>query len=230
MKNQQAYFRSGHCYLDRDEDKYVRNIIEKFLEISCLKKDDEILELGCGSGRFTIPILRRGYRLICMDTSGSLLERLRQKMLTDMDQELIHGDINTLDNEYGDRFDCVIGFFILHHISDLENTLKGIFKVLKNDGKAVFLEPNPFNPLYYLQMLLYKDMAWHGEKGILNMRYKKLKRLFGTAGFRRFKMTRFGFFPPFIVNTGFGLKLEQRLEKISFINRILPFQIIEVSK
>ena len=38
MENQQTYFRSGHSYLDRDEDKYVRNIIEKFLEISCLKK------------------------------------------------------------------------------------------------------------------------------------------------------------------------------------------------
>lgn len=230
MENQQAYFCSGHSYLDRDEDGYVRNIIKKFLEVSCLKKEEDILELGCGSGRFTIPIIKRGYKLTCIDISSNLLDRLRQRIPVNSRSELILGDITTLDNDYEERFDRVIGFFILHHLPDLAKNLKGISRVLKEDGKAVFLEPNPFNPLYYLQILLNKNMRWHGEKGILNIRYKKLNRLFRMAGFERFEMTNLGFFPPFVVNTKFGFELERKVEKISFLKKILPFQIIVASK
>ena len=60
------------------------------------------------------------------------------------------------------------------------------------------------------------------------MRYKKLEKLFGTAGFKGL-LTPTLVFSTFVVNTRFGLKLEQRLENLSLFNRILPFQIIEAS-
>jgi ubiquinone/menaquinone biosynthesis C-methylase UbiE len=43
-------------------------------------RDVRLLELGAGTGRFTLPILERGYSILATDVNESLLEGLREKV------------------------------------------------------------------------------------------------------------------------------------------------------
>lgn len=47
--------------------------------LSCAKRGDRILEPLCGSGRFLVPFLERGFDIQGIDLSGEMLEKLRQK-------------------------------------------------------------------------------------------------------------------------------------------------------
>jgi hypothetical protein len=97
--------------------------------------------------------------------------------------------------------------------------------LVKDGGRIVFLEPNPLNPLYYVQMLVVPGMSWNGDKGILEMRPATLSRAAETAGLHRPAVARFGFFPPFVVNRSFGPRLEGLLERFPLWRSFLPFQL-----
>ena len=97
-------------------------------------------------------------------------------------------------------------------------------------GKIVFLEPNPWNPLYYLRFLFWRDQTWEGEKGYLNMTRRKMFGAMKSAGFKKIQRVRFGFFPPFITSTAWGYFLETRIEKFRPINGVLPFQLFIAEK
>ncbi len=95
----------------------------------------------------------------------------------------------------------------------------------KPGGRIVFLEPNPFNPLYYIQMLVVPGMSWSGDKGLLNMRRQTVFHAARAAGLVKPALGRFGFLPPFAVNRSWGPRVEERLERVPLWRSLLPFQL-----
>lgn len=209
---------------------YVRRHIERFLEHSGLSRDEKILEVGCGMGKFTFPLLERGYKLIGLDLNPYLL----QKLLTYNDNrfqiDLIASDILDTPEEYNEQFDHLIGFFTLHHFINLEVYLKAMARLLKPEGKISFLEPNAWNPLYYVQIFMTPRMSWAGDKGVALMREKKFREGGEYAGLRNLKLDKYGFFPPFAANTKIGKETELLLEKAKVLNPFSAFQVIQYQK
>ncbi|MFJ9705549.1 class I SAM-dependent methyltransferase [Streptomyces sp. NPDC101234] len=70
-----------------------------------------ILELGCGVGRMTHPLLERGFTVTAVDESAEMLERVRGA-------RTIRGAIEELD--LGERFDVVMLASFLVHAGDVE--------------------------------------------------------------------------------------------------------------
>jgi SAM-dependent methyltransferase len=66
---------------------------------SALSSGGSILELGCGVGRITHPLLGLGYRVVAVDNSAEMLEHVRGA-------ETVLSDIETLD--LGGSFDLVL--------------------------------------------------------------------------------------------------------------------------
>lgn len=50
-------------------------------------RDSSVLEIGCGSGRITIPLINRGYHVDALDLSTSMLENLSVR-LQELPQEI----------------------------------------------------------------------------------------------------------------------------------------------
>ncbi len=124
------------------------------------------------------------------------------------------------------QFDGVIGLFMLHHVHDIERCLTGVARMLKPGGRVAFLEPNAFNPLFYLQMAITPGMTWAGDGGVARMRASLLRRALAGAGFIDVELTRFGFFPPMIVDRPLGQPLERAMERVPIWRPLLPFQIV----
>ena len=94
-------------------------------------------------------------------------------------------DVLDPPDELKGRFDAVVGFFTLHHLHDLGGCLRAMRDLARPGGRIVFLEPNPLNPLYYIQMLVVPGMSWSGDKGILNMRERDVFARDAGRGARR---------------------------------------------
>lgn len=66
----------------------------------------EILELMCGTGRVSLPLLKSGVSLTCVDYSFKMLDKLRDKLLeNNLQAHLVHADICQMD--LGRQYDTV---------------------------------------------------------------------------------------------------------------------------
>lgn len=77
-----------------------------------------ILELGAGTGRITIPLLRDGHRVVGLDRKRSMLDRLEEK-LTPADRrrlQLLEGDLCALPVDDGSQRVVFAPFNVLMHL------------------------------------------------------------------------------------------------------------------
>ena len=205
---------------------YIANHIEKFVAFSGISREQSVLDIGCGMGKYTIPLAQQGYKLEGLDLSQKLLDQL-QNNAAERAQIITHcGDILRPDPTLAGRFDHVIGFFVLHHLIDLEETFRRCAQLLRPGGRITFLEPNPYCPLYYAQITFSPTMSWKAEKGILNLTPSRMSQAVGAAGFSDFHLERFGILPPILRNTTSGLRFEQAFEKGHFVRPISAFQLL----
>ena len=103
-------------------------------------QDGPVLELGCGTGRITIPAARAGARIAGIDRSAEMLARLRRrvKRLRRGSATLVRGDIRALPFRGRPGFSLVLApYGILQSLtreSDLKSTLTSVHGVLRRGG------------------------------------------------------------------------------------------------
>lgn len=207
------------------DSRYLRRHVSEALRFANFSSSDRALEVGCGMGRYTLILAQRGVRVEGLDLSPVLLQRLRTFNGGRYDIPLHCADIDRPPPELVGAFDLVLGFFTLHHVYDLNSSFAAMARLLKRGGRMVFVEPNPLNPLYYLQILLTPAMTWQNEKGLTRMRPAVIYGAMQNAGLGQCAVSRFGFFPPFLANPSWGSRLESILESVPIWRALLPFQL-----
>jgi len=110
------------------------------------KRDGNILELCCGTGRLTISLAQEGYNIIGVDINPSMLKQARKKAnALNVPIKFIESDIRTLD--LPEVYDIIfIPFNSIHHLytnQDFFDALSSVKKHLKEDGYFLF---DCFNP------------------------------------------------------------------------------------
>lgn len=125
---------------DVDYDLWVM-YIEKIIKKNKVDVKN-ILELACGTGNITIPLLKKGYDILGIDISTSMLNVAKKKAKDmNLDLVLLNQDIVQLDFDVY-NLDCVLcccdGF---NYILEEENLLKvfeDIYSKLKKGGIFIF--------------------------------------------------------------------------------------------
>ena len=207
---------SGSTYLQRQ--------VERMVATASLGRDQDILEVGCGQGRYTLPLLDRGLRITGLDLSPVLLDRLRGAA-GEREVELVAADVANAPERLRAGFDRVVGFFTLHHMHDFDQVFRGMADTLKPGGRLALLEPVAWNPLYYLQIALTPRMTWRGDGGVAKMRPSLVHAAMRRQGLVDCKATSFGLFPPFLTNTAVGRLLEDQLQERWWMRPAHAFQI-----
>lgn len=204
---------------------YLRRHADALVGFAGLEPGRRVLEVGCGMGRYTLLLAERGIAVEGLDLSPILLERLRAFDGGRFDVPLHLADVVDPPAELLGSFDAVVGFFALHHIHDLPASFRVMAQLLAPGGRIAFLEPNPYNPLYYVQMAVKPGMTWEGDRGMLRMRRGVLFPALAEAGLVRLAHRRFGFLPPFAANARAGPRIEAVLERVRVLEPVLPFQL-----
>lgn len=205
---------------------YVENQLQRLLDVGGIKPSARILDVGCGMGKYTIPMAERGFNVEGLELSGKLLQELQEQSEGRADIKTHHADLLSPPSDLLGQYDYVIGFFVLHHLFDLKEALAACARLLKPGGKVIFLEPNPFCPLFYLQITLSPSMSWKAERGMLQLTPKRNVRTLKEAGFANPQVHRFGMLPPFLRNRAGAGAFERGVERISPLKPTLAFQLI----
>jgi len=225
-RTQIDYFvRAGKHAMQPADSHYIQRQVDRLAAFAGLSQGERVLDVGCGMGRYTFALADHGLIVEGLDLSESLLERFRLYDAGRYAIPLHCADVLDPPRELEGRFDAVVGFFTLHHLHDLAGCLGAMRSIAKPSGRIVFLEPNPFNALYYIQMLVVPGMNWRGDRGILSMREDTVFDAMRTAGLRNPSLDRFGFLPPFLVNRPWGPRVEDTLESFRPWRKLLPFQL-----
>ena len=114
-----------------------------FWERLAAARDGRVLELGCGTGRITVPVARTGARLVGIDRSSPMLARGRQRLRRARlkNATLVRGDIRLLPFRTRPGFSLVMApYGILQSLTrekDLQATIASVYRVLRRGGLFV---------------------------------------------------------------------------------------------
>lgn len=205
------------------ESPYVLRHIEMLISQGDLHSGQKILEVGAGIGRFSRLLQAKGLDVTASDISPELIASLQQHS---PEIPAFVSDVNELSAAQDERYDAVIGFFMLHHLPDLTSAFQGMAAMLKPGGKMIFCEPNAWFFPFYLQILLTPRMRWSVDKGVMNMRQGRLTPALKINGFNHIKYTGYGYLPPQLYNFKAGESLDHALDKLPLPARTNAFQII----
>jgi len=111
-----------------------------------MRREDTVLELGCGSGRYTREFVKTGAHVVANDISPDMIQLARSNS-----PDAVYFVSSATDLPLsGNRFDVVVGNSVLHHIADLDEVIQEIKRVSKKNARLFFLEPNMLNPVICL--------------------------------------------------------------------------------
>ncbi|MCX6493127.1 MAG: class I SAM-dependent methyltransferase [Rhodococcus sp.] len=109
------------------------------------------LELGCGTGFFLLNLMQAGIadKGSVTDLSPGMVKvalRNAEHLGLDVDGRVADAETIPYDD---DTFDLVVGHAVLHHIPDVEQSLREVLRVLKPGGRFVFAgEPTTVGNFY----------------------------------------------------------------------------------
>ena len=153
--------------LDYDEVRpgYPTELIEDVISISAIPEGGRILELGCGTGKATIPFAKRGYSMICLDVGTSLVALAAKKC---REYPKVHiQNVSFEDWKLEENaFDLMMSATAFHWIPSEIGYPKAA-NILKETGYiAIFshLHPTPYKGFFQAVQRVYKEVVPGWEK------------------------------------------------------------------
>jgi SAM-dependent methyltransferase len=127
----------------------------------------KILDIGCGTGRHSIELSKRGYKITGIDLSDSLLSKAREKAhINDLKIDFLKLDARNLP--FKNEFDAAImlceGGFPLMETDEMNfSILKNVTDSLKGNAKFIFTTLNGLFPLYNSVEEFFSDSKVDGN-------------------------------------------------------------------
>ena len=161
---------------------YIHNLRSREIRITfgrCSPNTfEEGLELGAGDGFQSTLLQKYISRLICTDLNSDRLIK------NDIDKiQYLTCDAEEVDKYFSEkRFDIIFSSNLFEHLPNPDKCLKGIHKILKEQGVIIHIMPNPFWKLCQIIMFypnLLSTMHRHmkvagGMRGFLEQIHKKI--------------------------------------------------------
>jgi 2-polyprenyl-3-methyl-5-hydroxy-6-metoxy-1,4-benzoquinol methylase len=133
---------------------------------------ERVLDVGCGSGAFTIGAASRGYEAVGLswDERNQAVAQHRADLSKVRSVSFAIGDARELDKqeEFVGAFDIVICFETIEHVLNDGKLLRDLARCMKPGGRLYLTAPN-----YYYQPLAPEEMGpfqateqgWHVRRG-----------------------------------------------------------------
>ena len=113
-------------------------------------KTKDVLDFGCGTGNFTKKVINfNPKKIVAVDISEEAIKKAKNN--PGLNSKNIEYRVENCEdlNLNSDSFDVAYGSGILHHLN-LNRSLSELKRILKKNGKIIFIEPMATNPIINL--------------------------------------------------------------------------------
>lgn len=213
--------------------------IHDFFVFADLREGMQILEIGAGAGRFTLPLLRMGFKVTATEVSAKSLDELYASATKEnLLDKLILKETTFKEPIFNEEFDLVICGNVIHHFKPTtkRQIISNIILALKNGGKLVIFEPNAYYPLY-LPWYLFLELSgknkgiWEVEKGIFKSTLREIKKILLLNGLKDIKVKRHTLIPLRLCTIFYPFaKINEILENMPIVKKISAFIWIKAEK
>ena len=162
-----------------------------------IKKNSQILEVGCGSGFLSIELAKSGHNVTGIDISEKSINigiKTAKKKLTKKQLDKIKFVNTSYDkiSKYKKKYDAVIFFKTLHHLENTNKVIKNTSKILNKNGKIIIIEPlrDNISKINIAFALIARTLAhtWEIRKKKIT-RNKKIESAFNEL-FKEYRYTK----------------------------------------
>ena len=150
--------------LGRIADRSENKLIDEFVTVS---PGDCLLDAGCGTGRFTALLSRRGVRVVGLDSSREMLQYARLKHGV---RDVVQGDAAALPFAPG-SFDIVAMLTVLEFLASPDVTSAETLRVLSPSGRIFVAILNRRSPWG----------IWRRVRGLLGNAFWRSARLYSCG-------------------------------------------------
>ena len=152
---------------DRARPEYPGALYGDLVALAKLRAGSRLLEIGCGTGKATLPLARRGYRIVCIEL-GSELARLARTRLRDYAAAVHLGSFECWDAADA-RFDLVYAATAWHWIDPAVRYLKA-HSLLRSGGHLALWStthafPDGFDPFFTEIQSVYEAIGESHDGG-----------------------------------------------------------------
>lgn len=194
----------------------------EFLDKNCQGKT--VLDYGCGIGNITEKVAKtKPSKIIGADISNVSINRAKEnaiKLNLNIDYKVENCENSSFQSE---TFDVIYGTGILHHLN-LEDSAKEINRLLKKNGKMVFIEPLGTNPIINLYRKLTPNSRSKDEHPFTKKDFNFLKKIYSEVSIKYFGFLTLVFFPFYKFPEESKIyKLLARLDQVIFKFKFLRF-------
>jgi malonyl-CoA O-methyltransferase len=128
---------------DEDENDTRDLNAEVLREQSFLQGDDDVLEIGCGTGLNTQWLVEQAGSVVATDFSEGMLETARTR-LSGAGVTLRQMDVTEPWPFEEGRFDWLVATLVLEHVKDLDHVFQEGHRVLRSGGGLYLSELHPY--------------------------------------------------------------------------------------
>jgi SAM-dependent methyltransferase len=166
-------------YQDARPD-YPPALYAELIQLAELKTGDRLLEIGAATGKATLPLAERGYRVTCIELGHELAESARHNLAKFPSVEVIEANFESWRPDGDIVFDLVFAATAWHWIDPAVRYRKA-WELLAPDGHLAFWDamhafPRGGDPFFKEIQRVYDEI---GEK-LQNQRGKSLDEIIGT--------------------------------------------------
>jgi ubiquinone/menaquinone biosynthesis C-methylase UbiE len=147
----------------------------------------EVIEFGCGTGVFTIPLTQNAKHIIATDLSDEMIEIARTQL--EGFQNITVEKANCKNTSFpSERFDTVFMANLIHVIENPQEALQESWRVLRNNGTLLITDGTSYDmrPFAKIKMVIRVIRKWGRPPRYFRGNYStaELGSLVESAGFK----------------------------------------------
>ncbi len=156
-------FEAAAALYQRARPDYPPALFDDLIELAGLRSGDRLLEIGCATGKATLPLAARGLRITCVELGRELAEAARRNLTAFPEVTVIHAAFESWDAAAIGPFDLVFAATAWHWV-DPEVRYRRAWKALRPGGHLSFwgathLIPDDADPLFQELQDVYDEIG-----------------------------------------------------------------------
>ena len=204
--------------------KAISNAWEDFYNFLDLNaKSSELLDYGCGVGPVIEKVVKLSPKKVTgIDISEISISKAKEKLIKSGSKVelLVDNCENTMFSN--NKFDIVYGLGILHHLQ-FSKCINEISRILKPEGKLLFIEPLGTNPIINFYRMLTPKSRSKDEHPLVLKDFEMIKSNFKNVNIKYYGFLTLVFFPFYSSNDSKIFKFLIKLDQLLFKNKIFRY-------